>query len=289
MLLVLLLLLAAAVTHRTIGTAPDPPSFHNGSNSSSLGSSWIQAIFRSAHDHPGRATHDPKRANDSATAAPHANGIHANGSYYQRGFLLVDGGTAEGRGGVWRLHAQAALKADDGAGMKGGPLSVLFIGNSYTFVNDVPSLVQQICASVNVTVASQQQTKGGASLFQHANTSTAVGRQTMQLLRSRRWGVVVLQDQSETAGGGRDTDDDLPPAVGRERTLAALRATYAPALQHSRVILYETWGRKTGYPPNSQCCGYGSFLAMNHRTAAGYEQYRQALAARVRVLLLQRG
>jgi hypothetical protein len=158
-------------------------------------------------------------------------------------------------------------------------LSVLFIGNSYTFVNDVPGMVQNISASAGLTLVHSQATKGGASLFQHANASLDVGRATLALLRSQHWDAVVLQDQSETAGGGRDTDDSLPEGEGRRRSLSALSTTYAPILRlaGSHAVLYETWGRKSGDPPNAACCGYGSFEGMNNLSKHGYELYAEAL------------
>merc|ERR1712054_335535 len=90
------------------------------------------------------------------------------------------------------------------------PLSVLFIGNSYTFVNDVPGMVANISASASLPIRYDEATAGGASLFQHANMSLPNGRATMKLLLSQHWDVVVLQDQSETPGGGKDMDDALP-------------------------------------------------------------------------------
>ena len=69
---------------------------------------------------------------------------------------------------------------------------MLFIGNSYTFVNDVPGLVANISASANLPIRPGQATAGGSSLFQHANTSLPNGRATLALLRSQHWDAVVL-------------------------------------------------------------------------------------------------
>ena len=52
----------------------------------------------------------------------------------------------------------------------------------------------------------------------------------------------------------------------------------------SRAIFYETWGRKSGDPPNAQCCGYGDFEGMNSLTAHGYSLYQ----VRTMLLLLLR-
>ena len=154
------------------------------------------------------------------------------------------------------VYAAALLALLGGASAAPEPLSVLFVGNSYTFVNDVPSLVGNISAAAGLPIRHAQATPGGASLFQHANTSLAAGRATLELLRSERWDAVVLQDQSETPGGGKDTDDSLTPGEGRRRSLAALRGTFGPLLARagSRAVLYQTWGRKVSDPPNAECC-----------------------------------
>ena len=39
---------------------------------------------------------------------------------------------------------------------------------------------------------------------------------------------------------------------------------------NATAVMYSTWGRHDGDPPNAACCGYGTFLSMNHLTTAGY-------------------
>jgi hypothetical protein len=51
-----------------------------------------------------------------------------------------------------------------------------------------------------------------SSLFQHGNLSLPMGKATAAALADPAgWDFVMLQDQSETAGGGCDTDDHLKP------------------------------------------------------------------------------
>ena len=82
------------------------------------------------------------------------------------------------------VSAAALLALLGGASAAPEPLSVLFVGNSYTFVNDVPALVGNLSAAAGLPIRHAQATPGGASLFQHANTSLAAGRATLELLRS---------------------------------------------------------------------------------------------------------
>ena len=68
---------------------------------------------------------------------------------------------------------------------------VLFIGNSYTAVNDLPNMVQQVAASAGDRIDYQSNTPGGCTFQQHC------GNQSMTLIRQGNWDVVVLQEQSQ--------------------------------------------------------------------------------------------
>jgi len=94
------------------------------------------------------------------------------------------------------------------------------------------------------------------------------------------WDYLVLQDQSETPGGGKDSDDGLKRGVGQQRSIDALQSFFAPALRkaNATAVFYSTWGRHDGDPVNAKCCGYSDFLSMNAATTDGYKKYSEALA-----------
>lgn len=159
-------------------------------------------------------------------------------------------------------------------------LRVAWIGNSYTYFNDLPRMFVNLSASAGIAVEYDQVTPGGSSLFQHADLLSKVGLETTaMLLQPRGWDFVVLQDQSETPGGGKDTDDDLDVGLGQEKSLKALRGFYSRLLQHAgaEAVLYSTWGRHDGDPPNAECCGYGDFESMTSLTTSGYDKYAAAI------------
>ncbi|MBP5240900.1 MAG: hypothetical protein J6Z26_03230, partial [Bacteroidales bacterium] len=70
-------------------------------------------------------------------------------------------------------------------------LNVLFIGNSYTSVNNLPSLIQQMGYSTGDTITYQSNLPGGCTFGQHCNNNS------MTLIRQGGWDVVVLQEQSQ--------------------------------------------------------------------------------------------
>ena len=90
----------------------------------------------------------------------------------------------------------AGSPPDAGDSGDAGPsaLNVLFIGDSYTYVNDLPGMLSQIAATAGIppTIATSQVVQGGATLQDQWNNGTA----QMQIAQGR-WTHVVLQDQSQ--------------------------------------------------------------------------------------------
>jgi hypothetical protein len=113
---------------------------------------------------------------------------------------------------------------------------ILFIGNSYTYVNDLPRTLQAMAAaggSHSVEVGSVL--VGGASLRRHWNDRDAV-----ELVRRAGWDYVVLQEQSLLP---LENPDELI-AYGK-RFGTEIRAAQATP------VLYLTWARK-GRPSSAQ-------------------------------------
>ncbi|MEI6311272.1 MAG: T9SS type A sorting domain-containing protein [Bacteroidota bacterium] len=69
---------------------------------------------------------------------------------------------------------------------------VLYLGNSLTYVNDVPSLVNQIAISKGDTIIWDQNTPGGHQLAQHAANPTSLSK-----ISAYKWDIVVIQAQSQ--------------------------------------------------------------------------------------------
>ena len=87
-------------------------------------------------------------------------------------------------------------------------ITVAWIGNSLTDFNDLPSMFQNLSLHLPQPVEVQYRAvmPGGAALFDHANLSLPVGVETADML-SGPWDYVVLQDQSQAPGGGRNATD----------------------------------------------------------------------------------
>ena len=70
--------------------------------------------------------------------------------------------------------------------------SILFIGNSYTYFNNMPSIFADIAASFGNHVDYASQTTGGMTFAGHAGNSN-----TYSAMNSSDWDYVVLQAQSQ--------------------------------------------------------------------------------------------
>ena len=110
---------------------------------------------------------------------------------------------------------------------------ILFIGNSYTFMNDLPGTFKKLAESGGETVITDISAIGGTTLAKHSKNKNTINK-----IKKGDWDYVVLQEHS------------LGTLVDSFR----VRYTY-PAieyldslikLQKAKTLLYMTWGRKTG-------------------------------------------
>ena len=69
---------------------------------------------------------------------------------------------------------------------------VLFIGNSYTTANNLPSMVSSLANSVGDYIYQNSQTGGGMTLSGHAGNAG-----TYTAINNDQWDYVVLQAQSQ--------------------------------------------------------------------------------------------
>ena len=138
---------------------------------------------------------------------------------------------------------------------------VLFIGNSYTYYNNLPEMISNIANDLGDTVNYDQNTPGGTSLYAHSQNQTTINK-----INQQNWDFVVLQDQSQRPS--------LSPSY-----VAASVYPYATQLVNlinsnyicSEPVFYMTWGRKYGDQTN--CQSYPpvcTFLGMQERLRDSY-------------------
>ncbi|MBI3233675.1 MAG: T9SS type A sorting domain-containing protein [Bacteroidetes bacterium] len=114
-------------------------------------------------------------------------------------------------------------------------LHVLFLGNSYTYYNNLPLLVQELSKAVGKTLIVDSYTPGGYTLDGHSTDATALNK-----IRQGLWDYVVLQEQSQIPTIDYYKTNEMYPAALRLKDSIEL---YNPC---AKIITYMTWGRRYG-------------------------------------------
>lgn len=138
---------------------------------------------------------------------------------------------------------------------------ILFLGNSYTAVNNLPEKVSILASSFGDSVYFDSNTPGGYRLINHATNVT-----TLTKISGEDWDFVVIQAQSQ--------EPSWPPSQVASEVLP-----YATILNDSiksnnactETVFFMTWGRKYGDQQN--CAAWPpvcTFLGMQERLMTGY-------------------
>ena len=138
---------------------------------------------------------------------------------------------------------------------------VLFIGNSYTYVNNLPDLVKQIALSFGDSLIHDSSTPGGANFNTHTNNT-----QTLAKINQQQWDYVVLQAQSQepSFSPGQVANNTYPYAEILVDSIHANSSCTEP-------LFFMTWGRKYGDQQN--CAVYPpvcTYLGMQQRLRESY-------------------
>lgn len=138
---------------------------------------------------------------------------------------------------------------------------VLFIGDSYTYVNDLPTTFADLAWSAGYRVDAVTLANGGESLAGHVADPA-----TSSTIRSGSWNWVVLQDQSEDPAVASYRASEMDPAV----------AELAQLIRNSGAtpLLFLTWGHESGW----SAAGLDSYVAMQDAVDQGYLAIASELA-----------
>lgn len=149
---------------------------------------------------------------------------------------------------------------------------VLFLGNSYTAVNNLPSLVSSIATSLGDVLIYDSNTPGGYTFNGHSTNTTSIAK-----INSNNWDYVVLQEQSQLPS--------FPPAQVANDVYPYADSLNRMILENdscTRTMFYMTWGRKNGDASNcpfyTPVCTYDG---MQGRLRASYLEMANDLDAEV--------
>ena len=140
-------------------------------------------------------------------------------------------------------------------------IDILFIGNSYTYANNMPQMVSDIALSFGDTLIFQTSTFGGATFNSHSSNVS-----TLDKISQKNWDYVVLQAQSQepSFSPSQVANDVYPYAQILIDSITSNSICTEP-------VFFMTWGRKYGDQQNCQfyppVCTY---LGMQNRLRESY-------------------
>jgi hypothetical protein len=148
----------------------------------------------------------------------------------------------------------------------GDTLRVLFLGNSYTDVNNLPDVISKIAHASGDSVYYKVNAPGGYTFQQHSQDPTSLA-----LIAEGNWDYVVLQEQSQLPSfeDGQVASEVYPYAKKLDSLIHVSSGGCAG------VIFYMTWGRKNGdasncaaWPPVCTYQGMDSLLQLRYSIMA---------------------
>lgn len=130
------------------------------------------------------------------------------------------------------------------------PINILFIGNSYTFVNEMPEIFAELAELGEHNVKVTTLAKAGYSLDDHVQDP-----QTRRLIRDENWDYVILQEKSS-----------LPVLDIELMAQGVSQLIELAADQNSETILFMPWAYQSGFPE----AGLADYQAMQSKVAETY-------------------
>ena len=137
-------------------------------------------------------------------------------------------------------------------------LSILFIGNSFTHMNDMPSIFNKLAIAKGKTVHVEKNTQAGASFHVHTTRLDM-----FEKIKSRKWDFVVLQAFSREFSHPREYIDtaSLPYFT---QILDSIKKNHSC----TNLLLYNTWGYKNGFLEREEI---NTYEKMQDSISSGYK------------------
>lgn len=130
---------------------------------------------------------------------------------------------------------------------------VLFIGDSYTYVNDLPDTFADLAWAAGRRVDAVDLSTGGGTLAGHLTDPA-----TASTINAQSWNTVVLQDQSEVPALASGRRSEMYPAV--------IQLAQMIRNDGAQPLLFLTWGHASGWPE----AGLDSYTTMQAAVDQGY-------------------
>jgi hypothetical protein len=136
-------------------------------------------------------------------------------------------------------------------------LKILFIGNSYTHMNNMPKIFERLCKEKEKPVYVQMNTMAGASFKVHFSRNDM-----FEAIKSKKWDYIVLQGYSRELSLSYDKiDQETVPHLSKIIDSVKI---YNPC---ANMLFYMTWGYKNGYTETKE---NDTYEKMTNNISNGY-------------------
>jgi hypothetical protein len=142
----------------------------------------------------------------------------------------------------------------------GQAYDVLFIGNSFTHMNQMPKTFEKISHSMGHEIYVEMNAKSNHTLQMHCGRP-----ELFAAIRSRKWDIVIIQPFSRELIFSADSIEKATQPYFLQ-LLDSISSNHAC----TKVMLYQTWGYKEGYKELSETA---DFISMNQQIAANIRMY----------------
>jgi len=143
--------------------------------------------------------------------------------------------------------------------------NILFIGNSYTASNNLPSIVDVLAKSAGDEIIFETSTGGGQTLQNHSNSAATISK-----IQQANWDYVVLQEQSQLPS--------FPMSQVQVQVFPYAKILCDTIRYYNNCttpMFFMTWGRENGdasncasWPPVCTYTGMDSLLNLRYRMMA---------------------
>lgn len=159
------------------------------------------------------------------------------GKPYNKMYFVICNGAEVSKGDVWETTTKYSItnkNSRETPVMADKKLQVLFVGNSYTYYNQMPEAAfTDEARSAGYEVEVTAITHGGYRLCQYADPENEEGKRLRETVAGKNYDFAVLQEQSHT------------PITNEAQFLEGVKDVMS-LIDADKFILYATWGRNDG-------------------------------------------
>ena len=150
-----------------------------------------------------------------------------------------------------------ALFATGTVAAQSEPLKILFIGNSYTHMNDMPKMFEKISKDAGMDVIVEKSAQSGASFHVHSER-----KEMFEAINKRQWDYIILQGYSRELTFDSEYLDTATIPFVNQITDSIFKNNAC-----TNLLFYMTWGYDEGFQEREEV---NTYEKMANKIESGY-------------------